>query len=168
MIRRAETYVGRPCRRCGSEERYKVSRHCVDCVDIYRRKSAEWHSANRIAHNAVMRAAQLKRKFGLAVEEYDEMLRDQNGGCAICQKPCLTGRSLAVDHCHTTNKIRGLLCHNCNVGMGKLKDDPALLMAAASYLLKNAAIDDDEEKRATSDASQPPKSPTISMVPTCT
>jgi hypothetical protein len=76
------------------------------------------------------------------------MLIKQNGVCAICRKPETTYRKshikgsdpvlrrLSVDHCHTTKKVRGLLCGNCNHSIGKMKDDPALLRAAADYLEK--------------------------------
>jgi Autographiviridae endonuclease VII len=82
----------------------------------------------------------LQARFGLSVEEYEEMLRWQSHRCAICgraqpKNPVYTDKSLAVDHDHKTGKIRGLLCMNCNMGIGRFKDDPELLMAACAYLL---------------------------------
>lgn len=62
----------------------------------------------------------LKRKFNLSKEEYDALLKKQNNVCAICALSCT--KSLAVDHCHTTGKVRGLLCNNCNRGIGHLKE----------------------------------------------
>lgn len=76
----------------------------------------------------------LKRQFNISPEDYDEILSLQNGVCAICGSTCKTGRRLAVDHCHMTGRIRGLLCSECNNGIGKLKDSPDLLRAAISYL----------------------------------
>lgn len=76
----------------------------------------------------------LQKRFGLSKEEYDSMLETQNSVCAICRKPCSTGRSLAVDHNHETGIIRSLLCRNCNVSIGLMKEDPELLRAAANYL----------------------------------
>lgn len=76
----------------------------------------------------------LKSKFGITVEQYDATLEKQNGVCAICNKTCRTGRRLAVDHCHKTGKVRGLLCAECNNGIGKLNDDPDLLRKAIKYL----------------------------------
>ena len=68
-------------------------------------------------------------------EEFDEILDAQDGGCAICEKTTIEeGRNLAVDHDHRTGEIRGLLCYNCNRGMGHLQDDPYLLIRAAKYL----------------------------------
>ena len=54
--------------------------------------------------------------------------------CAICKKPCRTGRSLAKDHDHKTGKVRGRLCLHCNVGLGHFQDSPALLLRAVDYL----------------------------------
>jgi len=83
----------------------------------------------------------LKRVYGLTLEQYDEMLKAQNGGCAICGSKETridprTGKvkHLSVDHCHTTRKVRGLLCGACNIGLGKFNDDPAVMRIAATYL----------------------------------
>lgn len=69
------------------------------------------------------------------------MVRKQHNKCAICgnkETKKLHGKvvSLAVDHCHKTGKVRGLLCQNCNHGIGMLKDDPKLLKNAIIYLSK--------------------------------
>lgn len=75
----------------------------------------------------------LKYRFGLTVEEYERMLDEQGGVCAICGEPS-AGRDLDVDHNHETNQVRGLLCWNCNTGIGKFKDSPMLLKKAIKYL----------------------------------
>ncbi len=75
-----------------------------------------------------------KSKYGITGAEYSALRDKQSGKCAICSGECPSGRQLAVDHCHTTIKVRGLLCMNCNQALGKMKDDPALLEAAAAYL----------------------------------
>lgn len=86
----------------------------------------------------VNRDSQLKLKYGITAAEYDELLAAQDSRCAICGLPETNGRhanmKLAVDHCHTTNTIRGLLCSDCNNGLGRFKDDPELLLRAAAYL----------------------------------
>jgi hypothetical protein len=68
----------------------------------------------------------------------------QGGKCAICGKvPCgnsPTTRSLHVDHDHATGRLRGLLCLNCNHGLGKFSDNPALLVAAVDYLLRHRKL----------------------------
>lgn len=83
--------------------------------------------------------ADLKRRFGISLHEYGQMLVAQNGKCAICSSTDAGTRdgmpkALAVDHDHRTGKIRGLLCESCNQGIGKLKDDPKILRLAADYL----------------------------------
>ena len=77
------------------------------------------------------------RKYGLTVEQYNIMLSEQNGTCGICKLVCLTGRRLAVDHCHDTGRVRGLLCSNCNRGNGMLKESPKNLAASLRYLAKH-------------------------------
>lgn len=81
---------------------------------------------------------------GITLEQYQEMLEKQNGVCAICFLPetrkdgrtQVTGR-LAIDHCHKTNKVRGLLCHDCNTGIGKFYDDIPRIIRAAKYIKQN-------------------------------
>ena len=78
--------------------------------------------------------AHLRRVFGMSQEEFVLLLEKQNGVCAICQQGCKTGRQLAVDHDHATGDIRGLLCADCNLGLGRFQDDPKLLTKALAYL----------------------------------
>lgn len=65
------------------------------------------------------------------------MLRKQRGLCAVCRQPEPSGQSLVVDHCHRTKKNRGLLCHACNLGIGKLRDDSTIICAALLYVLRH-------------------------------
>lgn len=76
--------------------------------------------------------------YGITPERYAEMLHAQKGVCAVCDKPPRGDKSLAVDHCHTTGKVRGLLCIGCNVSLGHLGDDPDLIQALAEYVKRNA------------------------------
>ena len=73
----------------------------------------------------------LRRHYGLTLEEYDQMLLDQNGVCAICFEP---GYPLNVDHDHSTGTVRGLLCIPCNQGVGHFRDNTKFLLNAVSYL----------------------------------
>ncbi len=75
----------------------------------------------------------IRREFGLTAQDYAQLLARQRGGCAICGAPP-TGKKLAVDHCHKTGKIRGLLCGKHNKALGLFADDPALLLKAVVYL----------------------------------
>lgn len=74
----------------------------------------------------------LKSRHGITKEQWHTMYAEQDGKCAICHLPS----KLMLDHCHTTNTIRGLLCHQCNLGLGHFKDNQELLQAAISYLQK--------------------------------
>lgn len=78
----------------------------------------------------------LLTKYGIGLDEYNRLLEKQNGLCAICQKSI--GR-LAVDHCHATNRIRGLLCRKCDVGLGFFGDDVTNLQNAIRYLQDNVS-----------------------------
>ena len=89
--------------------------HCRSC---YRIKKKRWYSVNREGHARWLRKSNLKRKFGLTIEQYEDLLRQQRGVCALCVKKCRTGNRLAVDHCHLTGRIRGLLCYRCNTHLG--------------------------------------------------
>jgi hypothetical protein len=81
----------------------------------------------------------LKHKFGINEQIYNEMLARQNNGCAICKKTTSGDKRtkhLAVDHCHKTGVVRGLLCAACNKGIGLFKDSQQNLTNAIAYLQK--------------------------------
>ena len=76
----------------------------------------------------------LKRAFGITLADFDAMLAEQGGVCAICGRERDEHFNLAVDHCHKTGKIRQLLCAKCNQGIGCFRDDPVILCRAIAYL----------------------------------
>ena len=84
---------------------------------------------------STVRKRQLQRKYGISLADYDILLNKQDGVCLICGQKDLD-KFLAVDHCHETGRIRGLLCNGCNSGLGHFKDDPELLKRAILYLGK--------------------------------
>lgn len=89
--------------------------------------------------SCVTRQAKYTKKWlaGQVDEEFDRRLKEQEGKCGICGKTAEEeSRKFAVDHCHKTLKIRGLLCMSCNTGLGKFKDDPELLTKAIEWLCK--------------------------------
>lgn len=117
-------------------------------------KSGRWSVRNRQKHYAICkltlaknpkyysqrhRKYLLQKNYGISPAEYDALLKDQNYCCAICGTDKPTGRwkAFAVDHNHDTGAVRGLLCNECNRGMGLLKDDINLLRKAAEYLNKH-------------------------------
>lgn len=73
------------------------------------------------------------KKYGLTLGQYDEMLQNQAGACAVCL--VVFSASPCVDHCHRTGVIRGLLCNICNLSLGQFTDDPERFMRAAAYLV---------------------------------
>lgn len=91
--------------------------------------------------------AQLRRRYGITPADFAELLASQGGVCAVCSSPDPGGNgSFCVDHDHACcpthqscgNCLRGLLCHNCNRGIGSLRDSPRVLVSAANYLLRFA------------------------------
>lgn len=99
-----------------------------------RLKNKIWVHKNYAYTLEYRRRLSLKKNFGITIEQYDAMLKEQNGVCAICGNKCKSGRRLAVDHCHKTGLNRGLLCANCNRGLGLFSDSTKLLIAAIKYL----------------------------------
>jgi len=82
------------------------------------------------------------KKFGITSAFYNKLHNEQKGLCAVCGMPESVVRfgavvSLAVDHCHTTGKVRGLLCNSCNLGLGNLKDNIDIMASAISYLINS-------------------------------
>ena len=77
----------------------------------------------------------LRNKYGIDLDIYNKMFQEQEGRCAICGRHQSDFKlALAVDHCHETNKVRSLLCPNCNTGLGSLKDSKEMLLKAITYL----------------------------------
>lgn len=100
----------------------------IDYVELVKRAKERQESQPKSARHFHL------RQFGISEDDYDRMLQDQDGRCAICFKECSTGRNLAVDHCHETGQVRGLLCTRCNMGIGYFSDDPNVILQAARYL----------------------------------
>ena len=77
-----------------------------------------------------------KRKYGITLEERDRMVAAQDGRCAICDA---RDRELVIDHCHTTGKVRQMLCTPCNSGLGLYGEDKGRLLRAVEYLAAHAS-----------------------------
>ena len=139
------------CPPCSKERRKESNRE----------RQARWRKANpekwkavqdranakRLAdpeHREWKRRNEIRRNYGIEPYEYDRMLAEHAGRCAICRQPprgkanggARDGHpaSLHVDHCHDTDAVRGLLCSNCNTMIGLAGDDPVVLQAAIDYL----------------------------------
>lgn len=130
-------------------DRIKAERAAASAANREKRNEAvrKW-----VAENPEMAAAQrvrgrlrsmqrkqggnLRLNYGITAEQYERLLLAQGGCCAICRKPNDTTRTkrLFVDHDHTTGRVRALLCHSCNAGLGYFKEDPALFLRAVAYI----------------------------------
>ena len=76
------------------------------------------------------RSRALARRYGMTAKDYDDLLQQQGGKCAVCGSE----NRLCVDHCHQSTKVRGILCDRCNVALGAANDDPDVLRGLADYL----------------------------------
>jgi len=101
----------------------------------------KWVENNKAKFALIKKKSILKHTYGITLEEYNEFLRIQNNVCAICgskNKHYKTKKDLlCIDHCHKTNKVRGLLCHSCNRALGMLKEDIEIFKNAIIYLKKH-------------------------------
>lgn len=108
--------------------------------DAIAAKQRERVAANPEKYRTYFRNYHIKKTYGITPEQYASMLAEQNGGCAICGRgPNGTNhveRDLLIDHDHETGAVRGLLCNNCNAGMGIIGDTAEHLEAAIAYLRK--------------------------------
>ena len=111
------------CRDCRNKYNREYRKHRRDTDEEYRRKCIKsiWPWRRR-------------KKYNLTPEQVDQMLKDQNGACKCCGGINQDGRPLFIDHDHTTNKVRGLLCKDCNSALGWARDSSQLLRALADYL----------------------------------
>jgi hypothetical protein len=104
---------------------------CKEC-DKARVKARHQANPERTRNN------DLKRNYGITLQEHQEMYEEQNGVCAVCEKPGDgKWKKLCVDHDHKTGKVRQLLCRNCNMVLGQVNDNPNLLSDMILYLQKH-------------------------------
>lgn len=120
-------------------------------ADFYHHKNSKPYAAckrchldntSRNAKESPERRAELQWKYrGIRITwmEYEQMLGEQDSSCAICKKPCGSGRRLAVDHNHETGAVRGLLCLSCNQLIGKLENGTVPLHRLLTYLKEEIA-----------------------------
>lgn len=134
------------CYRCGEVKSFAdfgrsawiedgVRGDCKDCASLHSR-TKRLNNPNQKADD---RRYNIRRKYQISIEDYDQLFASQSGLCAICLNPetaLWKGeiKPLAVDHCHETGENRGLLCSKCNVGLGYFRESAELLKAAITYL----------------------------------
>ncbi len=119
-------FNGKPCVHGHIAKRRTRTGYCMECQNTRIREQGRDYN--------------LRSKYDITLVEYEEFLKKQNGVCKLCglvekaiDKYWKNLKRLAVDHCHKTGKIRGLLCSSCNIGIGNLKHNPELLRKAALY-----------------------------------
>jgi hypothetical protein len=123
---------------------------CSDCGEIHLRNAkhlkqgvkyqqcSQYKPPNYIGIEK--RDAVIRKQYGITLEEYNNMLEAQDYKCAICgNEDEVEGRRLAIDHCHSTGDVRGLLCGKCNRGLGLFYDNQELLNKAIQYLKQSLA-----------------------------
>ena len=141
------------CKKCGEDKPrtqfYKEKRtkrgynaRCKDCCKadakaVFEANPEPYRERARAVSSEDQRWAKVLRKYGLTKEEYFAILDKQDGHCALCPAT-VSGHNmtdlLLVDHCHKTNRVRGLLCQDCNLLLGCIKDERKRLIAAMFYL----------------------------------
>jgi hypothetical protein len=105
-------------------------------------KVAESRRKYRAAHPRKQANDNLLRRYGITIEDRDRMLASQGGCCAACGTPVNTSlKEWSVDHDHVTHRVRGILCHHCNVALGMVYDDIEILKFLIEYLEKHHGVD---------------------------
>ncbi len=94
----------------------------------------EWQKGYYRRTGGALQHANWIKQYGLTPEDYQALMEAQEGKCALCRKECSSGNRLSVDHNHDTGRVRGLLCRNCNRGIGLLQESPEILQRAVGYL----------------------------------
>ena len=140
------SFKNKACRNCGTMFSPVAPSHlycCQECADVG------------------LNSAYLRRNYGMDVNRYKEMLKEQNGVCKVCHKEGFVmaehhKMKLVVDHCHETGTIRGLLCHNCNRALGLFQDSVENLSNAVNYLKGATTIPQGSTSQAIGDGSAEP------------
>ena len=135
----------RKCNKCGQvkpiTEFYKTGRKTdknpdnrhYTCKDCTKKRLKDKHNPT------TYRRQHLRRAYDISLEEYDEMLEMQSGRCAVCKTETAGGKHnvFCVDHDHVTGKVRELLCKDCNIVLGIIKDSPEHLGRLMAYIIKH-------------------------------
>ena len=149
--------INKYCKVCGSTKDINqfwkdwtmgdgLSSRCIECDKAKHRKYYKSNQEKILKYRQESRPKRrqnhLIKKYGVTLKAYEEMLAAQSGLCAICKTPeAEVSRSrLHVDHDHETNRVRGLLCFSCNMGVGYFKNKQELLSSAMVYLSLNNDI----------------------------
>ena len=127
------------CRPCGNKRSRR--RDYVLHADDYKQRADAWRAANLERRREIQREYARKKRwgrFGCSPEQAEELLLRADGNCEGCGEALDDRVGITVDHCHTTNVVRGVLCAPCNKAAGLLKDNPERLDGLAAYLRRHA------------------------------
>lgn len=142
------------CIRCESDRKKEARENNPELVEKHKKNNRVWYQNNKQKNKdrsdkwkeenpAKYREWNLKRRFGISLEEYDTILYSQGCCCAICGiHRDYINEHLSVDHCHSSGKIRGLLCKSCNSGLGFFQDDLEIMNKALKYLTASNKIEE--------------------------
>lgn len=129
--------TGRPARvnTCGHPEKPHVGHgQCGGC------RTRAYRDRNREADKLKRKDYQLRVTYGITLAEFLAMYEAQGSACALCRKPVPVERNRHVDHCHDSGRIRGILCFDCNKGLGLLGDSPESIRRALDYVAAQAGV----------------------------
>lgn len=147
-----EHYSNGRCKRCARRRNSEFKKNNRDIVNERIRKDKEknpekWdliykkqHQKRKEQYGDLLSLKKVCEARGITLDQHREMVEAQNDCCAICGQPeTRVGKTgeilrLAIDHCHETLKVRGLLCHNCNTAIGKFRDDTVRMYRAIRYI----------------------------------
>lgn len=114
------------------------------CKVCWTKAVRAWAKANPEKYKAIYRRnnhiSNLKIRFGLTVEQFDQLFAKCGGFCEVCGNPEIRKRRLSLDHSHETGQIRGFVCSRCNLVLGIAEDSPEFLLLAAAYLKKYSLL----------------------------
>lgn len=116
--------------------RYRKKMKSEEGAQALRDRAKRWRDAHPDKVKELLRRANLRRYYGITPEQYDQLFEKQRGRCAICGTRNAGGKGsvFRVDHDHATGLVRGLLCNECNLGLGKFAHDKRRLSKAIDYL----------------------------------
>lgn len=122
---------------CCNPMHARIANRSDDVREKGRIAQRQYRNASDPLARRVRRSTLLKSMYGITIDDYEAMIAKQNNRCAICSHEFEIGgdsrKRPCVDHCHKSGDVRGILCSNCNTGIGYFSEDPAVLKAASDY-----------------------------------
>lgn len=118
----------------------KLAEHTKKWLNTHQEHHKEWRELWNTNNKRKLRTYLLTYNYGMTFQQVQEMYISQNGCCGICEIRFKSRRHIHIDHNHTTKKVRALLCHKCNVGLGYFNEDTSLLTKAIEYINKHSDI----------------------------